>query len=118
MVGPPVPTPRSYKTMPKRVFSLMNSLTCKMETLGRGEAILQAIYAFVVVFYAVIGTLRPDLIESASSLASSKADAIKTHHNDTELVRNLRAKVSAQKSSRYSSAKSRDFYRPLTFARD
>ncbi|KAM7439597.1 hypothetical protein ABFA07_011051 [Porites harrisoni] len=38
------------------------------------------------------GTLRPDLIESASSLASSKADAIKTHHNDTELVRNLRAK--------------------------
>jgi len=38
------------------------------------------------------GTLRPDLIESASSLASKKADAIKTHHNDTELVRNLRAK--------------------------
>lgn len=36
------------------------------------------------------GTLRPDLIESASSLASSKADAIKTHHNDTELVRKLR----------------------------
>eukprot|EP00126_Sphaerothecum_destruens_P010200 Sdes_comp20689_c1_seq1m16225 len=36
------------------------------------------------------GTLRPDLIESASSLASSKADAIKTHHNDTELVRMLR----------------------------
>lgn len=38
------------------------------------------------------GTLRPDLIESASSLASKKADAIKTHHNDTELVRNLREK--------------------------
>eukprot|EP01062_Namystynia_karyoxenos_P008814 TRINITY_DN1310_c0_g1_i1.p1 TRINITY_DN1310_c0_g1~~TRINITY_DN1310_c0_g1_i1.p1 ORF type:complete len:711 (+),score=259.52 TRINITY_DN1310_c0_g1_i1:83-2134(+) len=38
------------------------------------------------------GTLRPDLIESASSLASSKADAIKTHHNDTELVRELRAR--------------------------
>jgi len=38
------------------------------------------------------GTLRPDLIESASSLASNKAEAIKTHHNDTELVRNLRAK--------------------------
>lgn len=36
------------------------------------------------------GTLRPDLIESASSLASSTADAIKTHHNDTELVRKLR----------------------------
>jgi len=38
------------------------------------------------------GTLRPDLIESASHLASSNADAIKTHHNDTELVRLLRAK--------------------------
>ncbi|XP_041377694.1 GMP synthase [glutamine-hydrolyzing]-like isoform X2 [Gigantopelta aegis] len=36
------------------------------------------------------GTLRPDLIESASCLASGKADAIKTHHNDTELVRELR----------------------------
>eukprot|EP00401_Gymnodinium_catenatum_P062480 CAMPEP_0117559516 /NCGR_PEP_ID=MMETSP0784-20121206/53403_1 /TAXON_ID=39447 /ORGANISM="" /LENGTH=684 /DNA_ID=CAMNT_0005356901 /DNA_START=56 /DNA_END=2110 /DNA_ORIENTATION=+ len=38
------------------------------------------------------GTLRPDLIESASSLVSSKADAIKTHHNDTDLVRALRDK--------------------------
>lgn len=38
------------------------------------------------------GTLRPDLIESASALASSNADAIKTHHNDTELVRQLREK--------------------------
>ena len=37
------------------------------------------------------GTLRPDLIESASELASGKADAIKTHHNDTQLVRELRA---------------------------
>jgi len=37
------------------------------------------------------GTLRPDLIESASGLASTKADVIKTHHNDTELVRKLRA---------------------------
>ncbi|KAK2157925.1 hypothetical protein LSH36_181g02015 [Paralvinella palmiformis] len=36
------------------------------------------------------GTLRPDLIESASELASNKADAIKTHHNDTYLVRELR----------------------------
>jgi len=38
------------------------------------------------------GTLRPDLIESASHLASSNADTIKTHHNDTELVRQLREK--------------------------
>ncbi|XP_055639823.1 GMP synthase [glutamine-hydrolyzing] isoform X2 [Toxorhynchites rutilus septentrionalis] len=36
------------------------------------------------------GTLRPDLIESASSLVSSNADTIKTHHNDTELIRQLR----------------------------
>lgn len=36
------------------------------------------------------GTLRPDLIESASSLVSKSADTIKTHHNDTELMRQLR----------------------------
>lgn len=36
------------------------------------------------------GTLRPDLIESASKLASSKADTIKTHHNDSQLIRKLR----------------------------
>ncbi|XP_044758111.1 GMP synthase [glutamine-hydrolyzing] isoform X1 [Coccinella septempunctata] len=36
------------------------------------------------------GTLRPDLIESASCLVSSKADKIKTHHNDSELIRKLR----------------------------
>lgn len=38
------------------------------------------------------GTLRPDLIESASTIASDQADAIKTHHNDTQLVRLLREK--------------------------
>jgi GMP synthase (glutamine-hydrolysing) len=38
------------------------------------------------------GSLRPDLIESGSSLASTKADTIKTHHNDTEKVRELRMK--------------------------
>ena len=37
------------------------------------------------------GTLRPDLIESASSLVSTNAQAIKTHHNDTNLVRLLRS---------------------------
>ncbi|XP_030758663.1 GMP synthase [glutamine-hydrolyzing] isoform X2 [Sitophilus oryzae] len=36
------------------------------------------------------GTLRPDLIESASTLASGKADTIKTHHNDSGLIRKLR----------------------------
>lgn len=38
------------------------------------------------------GSLRPDLIESGSVLASSKADTIKTHHNDSEEVRKLRSK--------------------------
>lgn len=33
------------------------------------------------------GTLRPDLIESASNMVSTNADTIKTHHNDTDLVR-------------------------------
>lgn len=41
-------------------------------------------------FILAQGTLRPDLIESASHLASSKADIIKTHHNDTALVREKR----------------------------
>lgn len=36
------------------------------------------------------GTLRPDLIESGSKIVSSSADTIKTHHNDTNLVRKLR----------------------------
>uniref|UniRef100_A0A0A9X3L7 GMP synthase (glutamine-hydrolyzing) n=2 Tax=Lygus hesperus TaxID=30085 RepID=A0A0A9X3L7_LYGHE len=36
------------------------------------------------------GTLRPDLIESASTIASGKAHVIKTHHNDSQLIRNLR----------------------------
>jgi len=38
------------------------------------------------------GTLRPDLIESASHLASGNATTIKTHHNDSQLVRELREK--------------------------
>ena len=38
------------------------------------------------------GTLRPDLIESASSLVTSTASTIKTHHNDTKLVREKRKK--------------------------
>jgi GMP synthase (glutamine-hydrolysing) len=36
------------------------------------------------------GSLRPDLIESASKHISGNADVIKTHHNDTDLVRALR----------------------------
>ncbi|KHJ43350.1 GMP synthase domain protein [Trichuris suis] len=40
--------------------------------------------------YLAQGTLRPDLIESASSIASMHANVIKTHHNDTRMVRQLR----------------------------
>ncbi|RZF38466.1 hypothetical protein LSTR_LSTR011956 [Laodelphax striatellus] len=36
------------------------------------------------------GTLRPDLIESASHSVSENASCIKTHHNDSPLVRELR----------------------------
>lgn len=40
--------------------------------------------------FLVQGTLRPDLIESASTTVSHTAQTIKTHHNDTPLVRQLR----------------------------
>lgn len=36
------------------------------------------------------GTLRPDLIESGSIYASARSDVIKTHHNDTDMVRAMR----------------------------
>ncbi|PKU34387.1 gmp synthase [Limosa lapponica baueri] len=45
------------------------------------------------------GTLRPDLIESASLVASGKAEVIKTHHNDTELIRKLREEVNKNEDS-------------------
>jgi len=45
------------------------------------------------------GTLRPDLIESASLVASGKAEVIKTHHNDTELIRKLREEVNENADS-------------------
>lgn len=41
-------------------------------------------------FVLVMGSLYTDLIESGSKHASDHADTIKTHHNDTELVRQLR----------------------------
>lgn len=40
--------------------------------------------------YLAQGTLRPDLIESASLIASGKADKIKTHHNDSPKARLMR----------------------------
>lgn len=58
--------------------TFMRVIFSEIENLGLKDFILSQ------------GTLRPDLIESASSYASSKADVIKTHHNDTELVRKKR----------------------------
>lgn len=43
-------------------------------------------------YFLAQGTLRPDLIESASLIVSKKADVIKTHHNDSSFVRELREK--------------------------
>ncbi len=41
-------------------------------------------------YILAMGTLYTDLIESGSQHASGSADVIKSHHNDTELVRLLR----------------------------
>eukprot|EP00117_Sycon_ciliatum_P007550 scpid68988/ scgid3444/ GMP synthase [glutamine-hydrolyzing]; GMP synthetase; Glutamine amidotransferase len=56
------------------------------------EEVLASLNLSIDDVYLAQGTLRPDLIESASAMASGKADAIKTHHNDTALVRELRKK--------------------------
>ncbi|XP_014681879.1 PREDICTED: GMP synthase [glutamine-hydrolyzing]-like [Priapulus caudatus] len=95
-----VPTDRNDPCAPKRNTKMLN-MTCSPEDKRKiiGDTFMKVAEEVVSklnlkaedVYYAQ-GTLRPDLIESASSLASSKADAIKTHHNDTDLVRDLRAK--------------------------
>lgn len=54
------------------------------------EAELAKLHLNLDQVYLVQGTLRPDLIESASQTVSQKADTIKTHHNDTQLIRELR----------------------------
>jgi GMP synthase (glutamine-hydrolysing) len=41
-------------------------------------------------YILAMGSLYTDLIESGSTVVSDKAGTIKTHHNDTELVRNMR----------------------------
>ncbi len=73
------------------VIPLGKVWTTKMER----ENISRTKYFSLLIYliYYPSGTLRPDLIESASELASGKACAIKTHHNDTELVRELRKQV-------------------------
>ncbi|XP_053692380.1 GMP synthase [glutamine-hydrolyzing]-like [Sabethes cyaneus] len=60
------------------VFVKVSNEILKKMNLNAGEVFLAQ------------GTLRPDLIESASTMVNSTADTIKTHHNDTELIRQLR----------------------------
>lgn len=70
-----------------------NELNLTWDNLLLGQGIEFFNYFFNSFFNLclnIIGTLRPDLIESASHMASSRADAIKTHHNDSEMVRQLR----------------------------
>jgi GMP synthase (glutamine-hydrolysing) len=51
---------------------------------------LQTLHLDLDSVFLAQGTLRPDLIESASSHISKNASVIKTHHNDTDVVRALR----------------------------
>jgi GMP synthase (glutamine-hydrolysing) len=69
----------------------------KRQTIGDtfvavAEKYLQSLQLNLATVFLCQGTLRPDLIESASSHITQSASAIKTHHNDTALVRELRAK--------------------------
>lgn len=66
----------------------MNCVTSQVANEVIGEMNLKPEEVFLAQ-----GTLRPDLIESASHIASGKAEVIKTHHNDTELIRKLRDEV-------------------------
>ena len=72
---------------------LINQMKCKFYLKQVANELIEELNLRPEEVYLGQGTLRPDLIESASSLASSKADAIKTHHNDTDLVRELRKQV-------------------------
>ncbi|XP_064384216.1 GMP synthase [glutamine-hydrolyzing]-like isoform X2 [Halichondria panicea] len=54
------------------------------------DSVVQDLHLNPDLIFLAQGTLRPDLIESASSVVSSNAQLIKTHHNDTPLVRQLR----------------------------
>lgn len=88
----PDATPRKRRTKP---LNLTTKPEEKRKIIGDTfvrvcEEFLRSLDLSTKNVFLAQGTLRPDLIESASSMASMKADAIKTHHNDTELVRALR----------------------------
>uniref|UniRef100_A0A914DWN0 GMP synthase (glutamine-hydrolyzing) n=1 Tax=Acrobeloides nanus TaxID=290746 RepID=A0A914DWN0_9BILA len=77
--------PLKFTTLPehKRMIIGDTFIRCK-------DIVMKELNLSTDMFFAQ-GTLRPDLIESASELASGHADVIKTHHNDTALVRELRS---------------------------
>lgn len=77
-----------FFSLPPYCSDCMNCPTSQVANEVIGEMNLKPEEVFLAQ-----GTLRPDLIESASHLASGKAEVIKTHHNDTELIRKLRDEV-------------------------
>lgn len=77
-------------------FFFLNCLASQVANEVIGEMNLKPEEVFLAQ-----GTLRPDLIESASHLASGKAEVIKTHHNDTELIRKLRDEVLHTRMHKY-----------------
>ena len=75
-------------TFMKIAKEILQDLSCK----GHCVYLAQGRYGIHLPLIIGIGTLRPDLIESASALVSTNAHIIKTHHNDTQLVREMRSK--------------------------
>ncbi|CAH1773036.1 unnamed protein product [Owenia fusiformis] len=93
-----IPIDKSDPVSRKRKTKMLNCTSCpeeKRNIIGDtfmkvANEVVEELNLKIEDVYLGQGTLRPDLIESASELASNKADAIKTHHNDTDLVRELR----------------------------
>ncbi|XP_078463774.1 GMP synthase [glutamine-hydrolyzing] isoform X1 [Lampetra fluviatilis] len=95
-----LPISEEDRTSRKRISKTLNTTSCpeeKRKIIGDtfvkvANDVLEEMNLKPEEVFLAQGTLRPDLIESASLLASGKADLIKTHHNDTELIRQLRDK--------------------------
>lgn len=87
---------KKYRTKTSSIYKLRNESIWNCFHLMKNSLVLvkyRNTFFLYISLILLLGTLRPDLIESASSLVSSKADTIKTHHNDSRLVRELREKV-------------------------
>ncbi|CAG9863687.1 unnamed protein product [Phyllotreta striolata] len=91
----PVDKPETNRTMVTKMLCNTSNPEEKRKIIGDifvkiADEIVADLNLKAEEVYLAQGTLRPDLIESASKLVSSKADTIKTHHNDSELIRKLR----------------------------